>query len=94
VRPFRLALAASLATLAVAAGGAYAEDDCPGRNTDTGALEPYVCAGVGQDGWGGPVFVYAGTCATGPCDVVTVPVEEILVDVTGVLNDVWDRIRP
>jgi hypothetical protein len=99
VRSFRLvlALAATVSSLALAGAGAYADDDCPGRNTDLSALEPYVCAGVGQDGWGGPVIVYAGTCAThddGTCDLVVVPAEELVVRVAGTVGDVLDDIRP
>lgn len=94
MRSFRLALALGLATAALSAGAASADDDCPGRNTPTGAVEPYVCAGLGQDGWGGPVIAYAGTCATGPCTVVIVPVEELILAVVEPVNEVWDKIVP
>lgn len=96
MRPFRLALAATLATAAFAVpGAAYAEYDCPGRHTPQEVLEPYVCAGTTTDGWGGPTYAYAGTChSDGTCTLVTVPVEEIVVFVADVVNDVYQEITP
>lgn len=95
MRLFRLALTATVAALAVAvpAGTAHADEDvCPSRAV--GPLEPYACAGTETDGWGGPMYVYAGTCAIEPCAGVTVPVEELVVTVGGVVNDVWQKIAP
>jgi hypothetical protein len=96
VRPFRLALATALTVAAFAAPvGAHADDtECPGRSGPTIALQPYVCAGTETEGWGGSLYAYAGTCATGPCTVVTVPVEDTVIVVAGIVNDVWDDITP
>jgi hypothetical protein len=95
VRPLRFTLAAAVAVLAVALPtGAYAEDECPGRHNPTEDLEPTVCAGTTTDGWGGSAYAFAGTCATTPCTVVTVPFEDVIVYVGGIVNDVWDDITP
>ena len=95
MRLFRLALTATVAALALAApGGAHADDECPGRSGPTVAFQPVVCAGTETDGWGGSLYAYAGTCATGPCTVVIVPVEDVIIQVGGIVDDLYQKITP
>lgn len=95
MRARRLTLIALTALALGAPAGAYADDTpCPGRNNPTAPIEPAVCVGTETDGWGGSTYVFVGTCATDPCTIQTVPVEDIVVTVGGIVSDVYDRITP